>query len=81
MKKEKTRKEEKTGNCLIRQGKTIFHIHFLLSLPENTLTQLHTICNKKKLYDCIETWGQFHQHSTHSFCAISLAPVKNKPTT
>jgi hypothetical protein len=28
-----------------------------------------------------ESWGQFHQRSTRSFCANSLAPVKYKPKT
>jgi hypothetical protein len=29
----------------------------------------------------IDLRGQFHQHSTPSFCANSLAPVKYKPKT
>ncbi len=27
------------------------------------------------------SWGQFHQRSTHSFCANSFVPVKYKPKT
>ncbi len=35
-------------------------------------------CNNGK---CKETRDQFHQRSTHSFCASRLTPVKYKPKT
>ncbi len=48
------------------------------SLPQTTL-QLSDLCNM--LVVVTTTRGQFYQHSTRSFWANSLAPVKYKPKT
>ncbi len=41
--------------------------------------KVQTLVLRRKKFGRIDSWGQFHQRSTLSFCANSLVPVKYKP--